>query len=52
VLLEEVHHRASSLGFRHGILALVRDAPHLQRIMARYGKSFRRYALFGKELSR
>lgn len=51
VLLEEVHHRAAASGFRRGIHALVRDAVHMERIIGRYGVPFRRYALFGKELS-
>ena len=52
VLLEEVHHRAAALGFRRAIHALVRDGAPSLRIAGRYGVPFRRYALFGKELSR
>ena len=50
VLLEEVHQRAANAGFRNAIHALVREAAHMNRIVDRYGISFRRYALFGKEL--
>jgi GNAT superfamily N-acetyltransferase len=51
MLLEEVHCRASAMGFRQAIHALVRDTAPLWRITRRYGAICRRYALFGKELS-
>ena len=52
VLLEETQQHAAKLGFRRGIHALVREVHHMQKISRRYAVPFRRYALFGKELSR
>ena len=51
VLLEDVHHRAAARGFRFAIHALVRESATMNRMVDRYGVPFRRYALFGKELS-
>ncbi|MCA9167837.1 MAG: GNAT family N-acetyltransferase [Planctomycetales bacterium] len=51
VLLEEVHHRAFAAGMKRAIHALVREDAGLQSISRRYGRPFRRYALFGRELS-
>lgn len=51
LLLEEVHHRAAAAGFRRGIHALVAEGGAVQRISGRYATPFRRYALFGKELT-
>ncbi len=51
VLLEETQQRAAALGFRRGIHALVRDVDHMKKISGRYAVPFRRYAMFGKELS-
>lgn len=51
VLLEEVHQRAAARGFRRAIHALIRDGAPSQRIAQRYGVPFRRYGLFGREIS-
>ncbi|MDA9858713.1 hypothetical protein N9D23_11390 [Rubripirellula sp.] len=51
VLLEEVHHRAAAANYRYAIHALVRESAPMKKIIARYGVPFRRYALFGKELT-
>ena len=52
ILLEQTQQRAAMLGFRHGIHALVSEGGAVQKISQRYAVPFRRYALFGKELSR
>jgi GNAT superfamily N-acetyltransferase len=52
ILLEQTQQRAAMLGFRHGIHALVAESGPVQKISQRYAVPFRRYALFGKELSR
>ncbi len=51
VLLEQTQQHAAMLGFRRGIHALVAEGGQVQKISERYAVPFRRYALFGKELS-
>jgi GNAT superfamily N-acetyltransferase len=51
VLLQEVQQRAAAAGMNHAIHALVRETASLQNISRRYGKPFRRYALYGRELT-
>ena len=51
ILLEDIHQRAISGGYRHAIHALVREQAAMCKIADRYGTTFRRYALFGKEIS-
>jgi GNAT superfamily N-acetyltransferase len=50
LLLEEVQHRASAVGYRRAVHALVAEGGPVERISGRYATPFRRYALFGKEL--
>ena len=50
VLLEEVQHRAADLGFASAIHALMHENNRSRNLSMRYGKPFRTYALYGKEL--
>jgi GNAT superfamily N-acetyltransferase len=51
VLLEDVQQRAAAAGMNYAIHALVRETANLQNISRRYAKPFRRYALYGRELT-
>jgi GNAT superfamily N-acetyltransferase len=51
LLLSAIQQHARRLGYTRAIHALVRDLPHLRRISARFATLFRRYALFGKQLT-
>lgn len=52
VLVSRVHAVAVELGYRQAVHALMHDANISLRISRRYGRPFRRYALFSRRLAR
>lgn len=50
VLLDKVRRAAHAKGFRRAIYALMHDGNPSSRLADRFGTSFRRYAVFGREL--
>lgn len=50
VLLDRMRATAHTLGFGRAIYALMHDANPSSRLASRFGRPFRRYAVFGREL--